>query len=368
MPVTLTERCAADLTREILSGKLDARSELITERKLCERLKVSRVTLRRALAELLDKRLLSRIPSKGYVLGPAAMQNAASPQRPAGRRVLVARDFQQHVPAPEVTAAQDLPVWEGMREEAEALGLELDFATMTARALAETVQNPERKDLRGMVLAWSDLPVAEAALAAGVPAVLMDNHLPALPLDTVNQDEESGLDQAVQHLWTLGHRSLAMIAYDEPTGKLIRRRSAFRIALLRRGQLEPCKFSFSNRLDAEGGREATRTLLDGEDPPTAIILANQRMLPGVLAELETRNLKPGKNFSIVVWGNADSHRNALAGTPWAAATFDQIGISRHELGRVTLRVLEARIRDPLAPTMAVHVAMRFTACGSSAPV
>lgn len=368
MPVTLTERCAADLTREILAGRLDARTELITERKLCERLKVSRVTLRRALAELLDKRLLSRIPSKGYVLGPAAMRGAASPQEPAGRRVLVARESPQHVSSPEVMAPQDQPVWDGMREEAEALGLTLDFATMSPRALAETVQNPVRKDLRGVVLAWSDLPVAEAALAAGVPAVLMDNHLPALPLDTVNQDEESGLDQAVQHLWSLGHRSLAMIAYDEPTGKLLRRRSAFRIALLRRGQLQPCKYGCSNRLDAEGGREAARALFDGDDPPSALILANQRMLPGVLEELATRNLKPGNTFSLVVWGNADSHRNALIGTPWANATFDQIGISRQELGRVTLRVLEARIRDPLAPTMAVHVAMRFTACGSSAPV
>lgn len=362
MPVTLTERCAADLTRAILAGKLDARTELITERKLCERLKVSRVTLRRALTELLDKRLLSRIPSKGYVLGPAARLEEA-----AGRRVLVAREIRQPTAGPEVIAPQDQPVWDGMREEAEALGLVLDFAAMSPRALTETVQGFKRKELRGVVLAWSDRLIAEAALAAGVPAVLMDNHLPDLPLDSVNQDEESGLDQAVEHLWAQGHRSIGMIAYDEPTGKLMRRRAAFRIALLRRGQLHPCKFGLSNRLDAEGGREAARALLESDSPPTAIVLANQRMLPGVLEELETRNLKPGKTFSLVVWGNADSHRNALADTRWADVTFDQIGISRQELGRVTLRVLEARIRDPLAPTMAVHVAMRFTARGSSAP-
>lgn len=368
MPVTLTERCAADLTRAILDGKLDARTELITERKLCERLKVSRVTLRRALAELLDKRLLSRIPSKGYVLGPAALQGtAAHPAEAVGRRVLVAREIRQPIVSSEVAAQQDEPVWDGMREEAEALGLHLDFAAMTPRALAGIVQAPSQKDLRGVVLAWSDLPVAEAALAAGVPAVLMDNHLPALPLDSVNQDEESGLDQAVQHLWAYGHRTIAMIAYDEPTGKLTRRRAAFRIALLRRGQLQPCKFGLSNRLDAEGGREAARALLESETPPTALIVANQRMLPGVLAELEARNLKPGNNFSVVVWGNADSHQRVLAATSWVNATFDQIGISRQELGRVTLRVLEARIRDPLAPTMAVHVAMQFAARGSSAP-
>src|SRR5579862_6354641 len=72
METSLTERCAGRLRNEILSGSLNARKGLITERALCQKLKVSRVTVRRCLARLQSENLLRSIPYKGYVLGPAA--------------------------------------------------------------------------------------------------------------------------------------------------------------------------------------------------------------------------------------------------------------------------------------------------------
>ncbi len=70
--VPMYERAAAQLEAEIRSGRLGADERLMSERALAERLGVSRITIRRALAYLADKDLVRSSVRTGWFAGPVS--------------------------------------------------------------------------------------------------------------------------------------------------------------------------------------------------------------------------------------------------------------------------------------------------------
>ena len=53
------------------------------------------------------------------------------------------------------------------------------------------------------------------------------------------------------------------------------------------------------QLGREHGRGATGALLDGADPPTAIVAGGNQLLVGALEELIRRGLRVGEGISLV---------------------------------------------------------------------
>jgi GntR family transcriptional regulator len=70
--VPMYERAAAQLEAEIRSGRLGADERLMSERALADRLQVSRITIRRALAYLADKDLVRSSDRTGWFAGPVS--------------------------------------------------------------------------------------------------------------------------------------------------------------------------------------------------------------------------------------------------------------------------------------------------------
>ena len=66
------ERAAEQLEAEIRSGRLGADERLMSERALAERLQVSRITIRRALAHLAAKDLVRSSVRTGWFAGPVS--------------------------------------------------------------------------------------------------------------------------------------------------------------------------------------------------------------------------------------------------------------------------------------------------------
>ena len=69
VPEPLWLQAAAVIARDIAEGRLTTGSRLPPERELCQRLQISRVTLRRALAKLVDDRLLTASHGRGWYVG-----------------------------------------------------------------------------------------------------------------------------------------------------------------------------------------------------------------------------------------------------------------------------------------------------------
>ena len=136
-------------------------------------------------------------------------------------------------------------------------------------------------------------------------------------------------------------------------------------ALLRRGITDPLLIGTSKRFDAEGGREAARKIFDTDLPPTALILANLEMGPGVFAELSERGLTIGKDISVIAWGTPQTQKTHLRGTNWEDFPFDLISWSREEMGKCAIRTLKARHINPFLSPIHIEIPTELLERGSS---
>ncbi|MCW8129679.1 MAG: substrate-binding domain-containing protein [Planctomycetota bacterium] len=364
MAQTLTERFLAKLRGEILSGQKVAREGVLNESLLCKRYSISRITVRRILAQLCAENLLINIPCKGYVLGPAAHFHRAKASR-------IKRDRILYVLSPDAQSVQGSyharQLWQGMEAEARERGLAVELCRMPLDRLFAHLRAEHEKHLLGVALEWYDRQVAELLLIEGIPGMIAEYHHPGLLQDAVTQDNGMGVAQAVDHLWGLGHRAIGMLAWANPQGYYhsSARRAGLLQALIRHGAVETGLIGASERFDAEGGREAVRALLDLETRPTAIILSHLEMAAGALEELQQRKLRVPEDVSVIAWGTPETQAESLHGTPWADFPLDLIGWPREELGRLAVRTIQARHLNPLAPPLHLQIPTNLVLRGSS---
>jgi LacI family transcriptional regulator len=111
--------------------------------------------------------------------------------------------------------------------------------------------------------------------------------------------------QAARHLIELGHERIAIIAGPETTLTGAGRVEGFRKALqeahlaLREEYIRPGGFSM------EGGYGAALEILRLPNPPTAILVCNNRMTLGFMRALKDLGLKCSQNVSVVGFDDFD---------------------------------------------------------------
>lgn len=109
----------------------------------------------------------------------------------------------------------------------------------------------------------------------GMPAITLNRPDVATPFPAVILDDHPGITEAVAHLVDLGHTNIAHVAGPETflhgTGRLRAFTDAVDAAGLRPGGVAVADFT------AAGGTNATRQLLLGDRPPTAIVYSNDLM-------------------------------------------------------------------------------------------
>lgn len=116
------------------------------------------------------------------------------------------------------------------------------------------------------------------------PQLLDDLSLPTVvvgrapghgPWSAVSIDDRPGIVAAVDHLVSLGHRNIAHVSGPTELVHGLSRRAAWAQAISAAGLAPgPC---VTGDFSAHSGAEATGALLDLEEPPTAIVFANDLM-------------------------------------------------------------------------------------------
>jgi LacI family transcriptional regulator len=130
------------------------------------------------------------------------------------------------------------------------------------------------------------------------PIVLIDRELPRdVGASAVLSDHRSGMRAAVGHLLDLGHRHVGLIL-GQPLRFSRERRLGLEEAYRERS-LEPTYRILEGELGPNHGRAATAQLLDGPEPPTAIVAGGNQILIGTLEELQRRGLQIGADLSLV---------------------------------------------------------------------
>ncbi|PWC06208.1 LacI family DNA-binding transcriptional regulator [Mycetocola zhujimingii] len=164
----------------------------------------------------------------------------------------------------------------------------------------------------------------------GLPAVALGHPASTVRFPFVELDDTSGIRAAVSHLVSLGHRRIAHVAGDQSMIHGGRRRESFSAAMSQAGlddsQVIETDFSVGQ------GADATRRLLDADDPPTAIVYANDPMAIAGLGVAQQRGLDVPGDLSITGFDGSDI--SAFVFPALTTITSDPV-----EWGRVAARTL-----------------------------
>lgn len=159
----------------------------------------------------------------------------------------------------------------------------------------------QQRRVDGLLLSVADESSADTVtslLRTPIPLVLIDRALPELgDASAVLSDHAAGISAAMDHLIRLGHHRIALVAgspHVRPTRE--------RITALEGGAEEHLGVHCQVRAGAfteDHGAAATRSLLSGPRPPTAIIAGGNQILVGVLRALRDAQLRIPRDMSVV---------------------------------------------------------------------
>jgi DNA-binding LacI/PurR family transcriptional regulator len=192
----------------------------------------------------------------------------------------------------------------------------------------------------GIILAGSLLP-AGAVRAAGrnVPVVVVTSDLTVPGVDAVATNDYLGAALAVEHLVKLGHCRIAVVDGGDGAGSA-QRRSGYAAAMHHFG-IGPYIRIAEGDYTEDGGWRGTRWLLARDQPPTAIVAANDLAAVGALNAIAAAGLDVPRDISVVGYDNT-----ALAALRHVSLT--TIHQPRFEIGRMAMTAVLRRVERPTA--------------------
>ncbi|GAA1272773.1 LacI family DNA-binding transcriptional regulator [Kitasatospora nipponensis] len=144
-------------------------------------------------------------------------------------------------------------------------------------------------------------------------------------------DDSAAMALVVDYLYRLGHRRIAHVAGLPELAHTQRRIHSLRTEADRLGL--PGAHSLTTDYSEAEGAAATRRLLDGPQPPTAIVYDSDVLAAAGAAVATERSLTVGRGLSVVAW--EDSVLCRMAQPPLTALARDAVALGRTAAEQLT---------------------------------
>jgi len=154
----------------------------------------------------------------------------------------------------------------------------------------------------------------------GLPVVTFGRAASSIPHAFLDLDHAGGVLRAVELLFGLGHRRVALLGGEAHLSFSEQRRAGWRAAHLQAGLAAPSSLLAEDLLDDGAAHHAARHMLQGDDPPTAFVCADVFLALGCTRAIHDQGLTVGEDVSIVAHDDgldvlrADTHHPALTTT------------------------------------------------------
>lgn len=194
-----------------------------------------------------------------------------------------------------------------------------------------------------------------------IPIVLLDRELAGFTADSVLFDHASGMREAVEALVEQGHRRIGLLARSSETRATRDRVRGFRLACAAAGV--PVSPDYVIQLDVvtrETATDAVASLLDMPAAPTAIVAGEAQLGVAVLAALNGRKLRPGRDISIVICDDMELFQ--LLDPPISVVSRDG-----EKMGAAAARILMRRLADEADGPVHEVLPTNFIARASTEP-
>lgn len=179
-----------------------------------------------------------------------------------------------------------------------------------------------RKDLLGLIIQVRPhhRQVGEAITDEGFPMIQVAGKTDRPDANWIVADSGKGFEQAVEHLYHLGHRRVALAERDAEDYDHRQRAEGFERSCRRLGlPLDPA-LRFRVPAEARSGASVVRQLVALPDPPTAVVFTDQPPTLGAIGACRQLGLSVPGDLSIV--GFDDDRRKAEAEPLYTAVCQD----------------------------------------------
>ncbi len=202
--------------------------------------------------------------------------------------------------------------------------------------------------LAGLLLVGAYSPALVERIAADIkrPLVLVDNALPGQPYDSVMADDFGGGLLAMQHLISLGHTHIGMVAGSLAIPSFAERHRGYHAACTGAGlhALDPIEVAWERPAIKAG----LQRMLAHTPQPTAFFCASDLHAACVMEALHDLGKQVPNDISIVGFDD-------LASMQLVRPAFTTIHNHPRELGRVGVQRLMVRIDGDRQPTQGITI-------------
>lgn len=188
----------------------------------------------------------------------------------------------------------------GLQYEAQKNGYEITFSSHLEERNYDYYNHARSRNFDGVAILSADFnnEGIKKLIHSDIPTVTLD-YVYDKKHTSVLSDNKVGMKELVEYVISKGHTKIAMI-HGENTLVTRERMEIFLTTCKSHGITVPDSY-FAEALyhDIVTSQEATNVLISQKDPPTCIFYPDDYSALGGIRELNSRNLIPGKNISIV---------------------------------------------------------------------
>jgi DNA-binding LacI/PurR family transcriptional regulator len=198
----------------------------------------------------------------------------------------------------------------GIAGVAEQQGYGLHFISPLHGSLSRAIH---RATVDGVVAIGltDDHPEIDEIRRARLPIVLVDSN-GSDDAVTVDVDDEAGARLAARHVVELGHRRVAILAFDGPAstrqddrGVVARRLRGYRTELMAAGIDVPAESVATGTASIDGGQAAFERLWTAGSRPTAVLAMSDAMAIGAIRGIHALGLAVPGDLSVVGFDDID---------------------------------------------------------------
>jgi LacI family transcriptional regulator, galactose operon repressor len=219
-------------------------------------------------------------------------------------------------------------IYEGIEEATATYG----FSTFVANTGDDPAAQRRRTEMvlarrvDGMIFgdAYVDGGFLDEVAGRGVPFVLVSRRAGAYP--SVTCDDVLGGRLAAEHLLSLGHRDLAVIAGEPYASTGIDRTAGFLAACAAAGVGVPDSRVVHSRFDTEGGREAMSRILADGAVPTGVFVVNDFTAIGAMGVLRDAGLVVGRDVAVVGFNDVPLAGSLPVGLTTVRSPMHEMGV------------------------------------------
>ena len=230
-------------------------------------------------------------------------------------------------------------------------------------AAREWMRNLRARASDGVVLVTSalDMVLHDELRALGVPLVVVDPAgSPALDAPTIGAANWSGGLAATEHLLSLGHRRIGLIAGPPRLLCSRARYDGYRAALEGAGLTLDESLVVPGDFHPESGFAGCEKLLELPQPPTAVFAASDQMALGAIEALRRRGLRVPEDMSVVGFDDLPEVR-------WSSPPLTTVRQPLADMGKLAVRTVLKLARGERPDSPRVELGTELVVRSSTTP-